>query len=149
MIKKISLVIVIIIIAVGVYALLVLFQDKGDGTGQTSQASPTPFPTLRPQAVKLKKELTKTDKVSGNLDFETGPDFEVTYLISNDQFLVRINKTPYPETKKKAEEWFAGKGFSPTDLCELYITFVAAINITESGGSYNPLPSGCPSPLNR
>lgn len=141
-------------VAVVLLALMVLFvvsKSKKQAPAQkqpVSLATPTPkydTQTLSTQAIEKKQALTKTAKVSGDLQLAQNDNFEIDYLISNDDFIVIINKNPYPETKKLAEQFFTDKGFTKEELCTLKIRFYPAKEVTVgyTGGPQDSVPTGC------
>jgi len=116
-----------------------------------SKTKPSPTPsieraTLSEKAQKIKKEVTQTDKESGDLILLDNDNLAIKYLISNKQFLVEIKKAPFEKGKKEAEEWFMGKGFTREDLCLLRINFGAQRTIKPSLSNSDMFPSGCPIP---
>lgn len=102
--------------------------------------------TLRKEAYQIKQELTRTNKTSGDLILEDNSDFRVTYLISNDEFIVDIKTTSYDLSKQKAEKWFRDKGFSAEELCILGISFVATKELKPDFSFKDATPADCPLP---
>ena len=111
-------------------------------SGQPSQA----LVVLGKESTAIKSRLTKTDKKSGDLILEQSSEFEISYLISNDQFIITIKTTPYGDVKKKAEKWFTDKGLSAGDLCLLRITFVSPKDLNVVFTPESVAPSGCAAP---
>lgn len=115
------------------------------------QASPQPSlspltKTLSKSAFELKKEITKTDRKSGDLILEENNDLKIIYLISNDLFIVSIKTSSYETAKQTAESWFLNKGFSKEDLCNLKLSFGASKDIKPDLTLEDIIPSGCPLP---
>ena len=101
---------------------------------------------LSEKAVEIKKEITKTNKTSGDLIVENNPDFNITYLISNDQFMVTIKNSSYDETKNAVEKWFLNQGFTQQELCLLRLSFSASKQIKPDFSGDDAVPKGCPVP---
>jgi len=101
---------------------------------------------LKADTQKIKEELTKTDKKVGDLDLAENEQYDIDYLISNDQFFVVIKKEPYKDSKVAAEEWFISKGFKKTDLCLFRINFVPSDAIKSDPTPEDNVPTGCDPP---
>lgn len=146
--KKILLIFVFILITV---ALWFLISQKG----KPRQTEPEPTPpsphievkTLGANALKLKKQLTQTEKASGDLVLVKNSGFEIRYLISNDQFIVLVNNAPFETSKQKAQNWFSDRGFAAVDLCLLKISFAAPKEIKPDFSTEDALPAGCNPPV--
>jgi len=123
--------------------LWLLLRDKNRLPGLEPKSSPEASPAaLSRQAMELKEQITKTDKKVGDLvsDYD---DFTISYLISNDEYIVTIKNSPFKDSKKKAEDWFLNQGFARGDLCFLKITFVPVKNV-EFSSPEDAHPTDCP-----
>jgi hypothetical protein len=121
------------------------------GRKSTKKLKPTSTPTtsasfLSNKAKDLKEELTKTDKKIGDLILAENDQFKVTYLISNDQFIVTVKKNPFVDNKKAAEKWFLSKGFKQGDLCFFRINFGPSKEVTYTMSAADTVPTGCDVP---
>lgn len=116
----------------------------------TAVSSPSPIAQIQEprilslEATKLKRDLVKTDKETGDLVLETNADFQIKYLIFNDQFIVTIKEEPFGQNKQQAQEWFLDKGFVAEDLCLLKITFAASREVKPDFSQEDALPTSCP-----
>lgn len=149
--KKIYLTLLQILLLLLVIGGAWLLFNKGFGKLQPKpQASPAPVrfepKTLRKEAYQIKRELTKTDKTSGDLILADNSDFQIVYLISNDQFIVDLKNLSFQEGKKRAEEWFRNKGFLQEELCVLRISFAASKAVESDFSFQDTFPTGCPVP---
>ena len=110
-----------------------------------TRTSPPPVVnSLRQEAIELKQRLTKTDKKVGDLILEDNSDFQITYLISNNQFIVEIKKSSFDESKQEAEQWFLNKGFLANELCSLRISFAVSRQIKPDFSGKDAVPTDCP-----
>jgi hypothetical protein len=100
-------------------------------------------PILSAKSIEIRKAITNTDKVLGDLVLEKNSNFTVFYLIHNDEFFVNINKTPFASGKTKAEDWFKAKGFSASDLCLIRISFLATKEVKQPLSESEIIPTGC------
>lgn len=96
------------------------------------------------EATKLKRDLVRTDKQTGDLALESNADFEIKYLIYNDQFIVTVKNEPFDNFKSTAQQWFLDKGFDAEDLCLLNITFTASREVKPDFSQEDAIPTGCP-----
>lgn len=144
--RSLSLLVIILTITLLIIGAWILFKNHQDSQNLAPPPSTVEKDkTLGLKALEAKKELTKTDKTSGDLVLEENSDFQIIYLISNDQFMVFINKLPFAETKDKAQKWFTDKGFTQQDLCLLRISFSLSKEISKDTilEEKDVVPSGC------
>lgn len=129
---------------------MILFAKAGSSSlpfGSGVPSSEEVFFEAKPMtaaAIDLKKKLTKTDLSEGDLLLVETENYKVEYLISNDDFVVSVKKSPYKDSKVLAEKWFGDQGFSGFDLCLLNISFVPAKDVDEQLGPRDAVYSGCP-----
>ncbi len=139
-------IILILIIGFGAWFL------AGKGVLQPVAPSSLPSPPaqisepkiLGLEALKLKRDLVKTDKKIGDLVLETNADFEIKYLIFNEQFVVTVKEEPFGPNKQQAQAWFLDKGFTAENLCPLKLTFAASREVAPDFSQKDALPTGCP-----
>lgn len=72
-------------------------------------------------------------------------DFKITRLKSTNSYIVLIKKSPFNETKIKAEEWF-DEHFADSDICDLKISFVPAKTVGDKLTAKDQVVEGCPEP---
>ncbi|KKS03769.1 hypothetical protein A2W70_02485 [Candidatus Curtissbacteria bacterium RIFCSPLOWO2_02_41_11] len=139
LIVKIVAVFIIISLGIGLFVRLKLQpqQPKVQTVGQAER------PVLREEAQKIKKGMTATDKKIGDLTILDNKTAKITYLISNDQFIVEIKEAPFEDGKKQIESWFINKGFTQGELCVLRISFGTSKTIKPNLTSSEILPLGC------
>lgn len=135
--------ILILIIAAGTWLLISPKNKPPSAPPALPQIGQEPK-LLSVAGTKIKRELTKTAKITGDLILADNPEFKITYLIYNDQFIVNVKAKPFATSKAQAEKWFADKGFGTGDLCLLKITFAASKEIKPDFASQDAVPSGCP-----
>jgi len=118
------------------------FALKSRTAAVTSQAA-SPITTLRPEAQEIFIRLTATDKKVGDIVLEANPRFQIDWLISSREFMVRIWQPPFSQGKEEARNWFLAKGFEPDDLCLINLYFFGA---REAGDFQyaDTFPGGCP-----
>lgn len=150
MTKKIYLPLIVVVLLIVFLGGLLLSKKSLNDFNKKALPSPTPArfepKTLRKEAYDIKHRITKTDKKSGDLVVEDNSSFTITYLISNDEFIVDIETTSYDLSKQKAEKWFRDKGFSAEELCLLGISFVATKELKPDFSFKDVVPTGCPLP---
>lgn len=144
-----SLTISLIVAVLLLVGLILVFQISK--TPKVDKPKPSSTPTketafLTKKAQSIKEELTKTDKKVGDLLLEENDKFKVTYLISNDQFIVTIKVDPFADNKKVAEQWFLSKGFKQIDLCFFRINFVPSKKVQYQLSAADTVPTGCDTP---
>lgn len=127
--------ILLALIAVAILAIFLAISQK-------SSKKQEPEQTQEQRIQTLKGQIFKTEKPKGDLVIRY-PEYEIAYLISNDQFLITINKPPYDQNKKMAENWFTSQGFKAEDLCKMNIFFISAKEVESPKTAQEKSPTGC------
>lgn len=108
---------------------------------------PDPTPKLTPEIVSDQcllslDRVTVTDQNDGDLYLQETETWQVIYLISDGDFLIRISGS-FEESKKAAEDWFSMLGCSLNDLCILSVTFASLRGVNPDYTDDDAYPSGC------
>lgn len=138
--------ITIVVIVVGLVYFLQIPEKLNLIKPRPSSTPLNAEPYLADDAIKIKEEITKTDKKVGDVLLADNDKFKINYLISNDQFSVIIQEDPFVDNKKEAEQWFLGKGFKQADLCLFRIYFVPGENVTHAMSAADTVPTNCDVP---